>query len=473
MRTRFAPSPSGYMHVGNLRSALFAYLISKHEGGEFILRIEDTNQNYYESGAEEFIYQVLNDFGLVFDEGPHRPSEYGPFIQSERFDIYKSYAEKLVKNGSAYYCFCDKTTLHTKRLEAEENQTSYMYDKTCLDFPKDEAMRRIALGEKYVIRQKVLPEGQTSFKDLVYGDVTIRNQDIEDQILIKSDGMPTYNFANVVDDALMGITYVTRGVEYLSSTPQYLLLYDALGFPRPEFVHLPHVLKENKTKFNKRNKDADLRDLLEHGFLPSAILNCIAFLGWSPKTNREFFTLEELVQEFSIEGIHKRPAIFSMSKLKWFNRHYIKVMDDTSYLQFIRPFLEAVYNLEGMSEEWISTLLLTFKERISFGAEIGFVTHSFFENEIEYDEDCIQFLQSDARIKIVLERFKYYVLSVDNWNKDTILTVINNTGRDVNVSGTLLYLPIRVALTGLLQGVDLVTTLYLLGKDTILERLGS
>lgn len=471
-RTRFAPSPSGYMHVGNLRSALFAYLLAKHDSGEFILRLEDTDQNHYEVGAEEFIYQVLNDFQLICDEGPKNPGENGPYIQSERMDIYKTYAEKLVKSGFAYYCFCDRATLLNKRIEAQENKNSYMYDGTCRDFPKDEAMRRIAAGEKYVIRQKVLHEGQMSFKDLVYGDVTLQNQDMEDQILIKSDGMPTYNFANVVDDALMGISHVTRGVEYLSSTPKYLLLYDALGFPRPEFVHLPHVLKEDKTKFSKRNRDADLRDLLKHGFLPEAILNYIVFLGWSPKSNREFFSLEELVQVFSIEAIHKRPATFSMAKLKWFNRHYISEMEDVSYLQFVRPYLEAVYNLDGISEEWISTLLLTFKNRISFGAEIGLVTHLFFASDVEYDEDCIRFLQSDVRIKHTVEVFKEEVKIVDEWEKENIQNLIIHVGVKANVTGEMLYMPIRVAMTGSMQGIDLVTTLYLLGKEMVLERLG-
>lgn len=472
MRTRFAPSPSGYMHIGNLRSALYAYLIAKHDGGDFILRIEDTDQNHYEVGAEEFIYQVLEYFSLTPDEGPKNPLELGPYIQSERIDIYKTYAEKLVKRGVAYYCFCDKATLNTKRMEAREKNESYSYDGTCRDFPRDEALRRISAGEKYVIRFKVSHEGQTSYHDLVYGDVTVENQYIEDQILIKSDGTPTYNFANVIDDALMEISHVTRGCEYLSSTQKYLLLYEALGFPVPEFVHLPHVLKMDGTKYSKRNKDADLRDLLEQGFLPEAILNYLVFLGWCPKSNQEFFTLEELVREFSIDRIHRRPGKFSMDKLKWFNAHYIRNMQDEEYLKFVRPFLEVMYNLEGMSEEWISTLLLTYKTRISFGAEIGLVTHMFFTDEIDYDEDCVTFLQSDVSIKNTLQVFKEKIKNVDNWNIEAIKEVINNVGSVANVTGKLLYMPIRVAISGLMHGPDLVMTLYLLGKDTILERLG-
>lgn len=472
MRTRFAPSPSGYMHIGNLRSALFAYLISKHDGGEFILRVEDTDQNHYEVGAEEFIYQMLEQFHLAPDEGPKNPGEFGPYIQSKRIELYKTYAEKLVKKGYAYYCFCDKATLNAKRMEAREKNVSYVYDGTCRDFPKDEALRRISAGERYVIRFKVPQEGQMSYRDLVYGDVTVENQFIEDQILIKNDGMPTYNFANVVDDALMGISHVTRGYEYLASTPKYLLLYDALGFPQPIFVHLPHVLKSDGTKFSKRNRDNNLKDLLEQGFLPEAILNYVVFLGWCPESNQEFFSLEELVREFSIERIHKRPGKFDINKLKWFNEHYIRCMNDEDYIHFVRPFLEVVYNLEGMSEEWITTLLLTYKKRISFGAEIGIVTHMFFVDAIDYDEECVAFLQSDASIKNTIEVFKEKFENVDNWNVDVIKEVINNVGNEVGVSGSLLYMPLRVAITGLMRGPDLATTLYLFGKEIVLKRLG-
>lgn len=464
-RTRFAPSTSGFMHVGNLRSALFAYLLARHEQGEFILRIEDTEQKHKKLGAEEFVYQMLENFRLYYDEGPKKEGEFGPYIQSERLDIYKTYAEKLVKKGYAYYCFCEEATLQKKRIEDLENHRAFMYDGTCRNFPKDEALRRIAAGEKYVIRQKVPKEGQTSYHDVVYGDVTVENNAIEDQILMKSDGMPTYNFANVVDDALMGITHVTRGCEYLTSTPKYLLLYDALHLPQPIFVHLPLVLKKDKKKISKRNKDEDLSDLLKQGFLPEAIINYLAFLGWSPKSNQEFFTLDELIQEFSIERIHKRPACFSIEKLKWYNRHYIKKMNKTEYLNYARPFLETMYNVEGLTDDWINILLLAFQKRISFGAEIPLFANLFFKEDIEYDENLKNI--SNEEFKSFLSIFIQKIETMDNWSVDGVQEVVNSLNDKKNQ-----LMSLRITLTGCNYGIDLCTTIYLLGKEKVLARVG-
>lgn len=470
-RTRFAPSPTGYMHVGNLRSALFAYLIAKHDNGDFILRIEDTDQNRYEIGAEEFIYKILGSFHLDYNEGPNRGGEYGPYIQSERLDIYKAYAEKLVNQGYAYYCFCDESILNTKRMKANEEGKTYMYDGTCRTIPLEEARRRVKNGEKYVIRQKMPKEGSTSYHDLVYGDITVENATLEDQILIKSDGYPTYNFGNVIDDGLMRITHVTRGNEYLSSTPKYLLLYDALGFPRPEFIHLPLVVKEDGSKISKRNKDDNLIDLLNQGFLPEAILNYLALIGWSPKDNREIFSLDELVQEFDINRINTRPGCYDIKKLKWFNHQYIMNMSNLEYINFVRPYLETIYNLKDLSEEWIEKLLLIYKNHINFGSEIALVTHMFFNEEIELDEDCILFLQSDASIKNTLSIFKEEIENLDVWSTDSITIAINTVKEKSGVSGKLLYMPIRIAISGVMHGPDLADTIYLLGKDTILKRL--
>ena len=472
-RTRFAPSPTGYMHIGNLRSALFAYLIAKHEGGEFILRLEDTDQDRYQLGAEEFIYQVLENFHLTCDESPKNPGEYGPYVQSERLDIYKKYAEYLVREGHAYYCFCNQAELSSERMKAHEAGETFIYPGTCREIPLEEAKKRIAFGEKYVIRQKMPKIGQTSYRDLVYGDITVENENLEDNILLKSDGYPTYNFANVIDDALMHITHVTRGNEYLSSTPKYMILYDALRFERPEFIHFPLVVKKDGTKISKRNKDDNLVDLLDNGFLPEAILNYVALIGWSPKENKEFFTLEELVRDFDVSRIHKSPGCYDINKLKWYNAHYIMKMKDEDYLEFVKPFLNEAYDLTDKSEEWINNLLLLYKNHISFGREIIIVTHMFFNKVIELDEECINFLQSDNSMQNTISIFKEEIINMSDWHKDNIDIVINNVKEKANVNGKLLYMPIRIVISGIMHGPDLIDTIYLLGKETILERLGN
>lgn len=467
IRTRFAPSPTGYMHVGNLRGALYAYLIAKHEQGKFILRIEDTDQNRYHLGSEEFIYKMMDLFELTSDENPKIGGEYGPYVQSERLEIYQEYAKRLVKDGYAYYCFCDENVLNQDRL-----QDVYMYPGTCRELSIEEAEKRISEGEKYVIRQKMPREGTTSYHDLVYGDITIENKMLEDQILLKSDGYPTYNFANVVDDGLMQITHVTRGNEYLSSTPKYLLLYDALGFPRPEFVHLPLVVKADGTKISKRNKDDNLEDLLLNGFLPEAILNYLALVGWSPKENKELFTMDELVTAFTIEGIHNHPGCYDIKKLEWFNHHYIMDLEDEKYLHFIRPFLEEAYSLEDKSEEWIQHLLLLYKKHLNFGKEIALVAHMFFENTLSLEEDCIVFLKSDEIISVVLQTFKEEILLLKEWNMENIEALLLRVKEKSGVSGKLLYMPIRIMVSGTMHGPELVDVIYLIGKEKILERLG-
>ncbi len=473
IRTRYAPSPTGYMHIGNLRSALFAYLIAKHANGAFILRIEDTDQNSYELGAEEFIYKVLDVFNFKCDESPKNPGEYGPYVQSERLNLYKKYAEYLVKEGYAYYCFCDENDLNNKRMKFLEEKKSYIYPGTCRNISLEEAKKRIKDGEKYVIRQKMPREGTTSYHDLVYGDIKIENKYLEDNILLKSDGYPTYNFANVIDDALMNITHVTRGNEYLSSTPKYLLLYDALRFERPKFIHFPLVVKKDGTKISKRNKDDNLIDLLNNGFLPEAILNYVALIGWSPKETHEFFTLEELIKEFDVSRIHKNPGSYDINKLKWFNAHYIMEMTDEEYLKFVRPFLEKFYDLTNKSEEWIKNLLLLYKNYISFGQEITIVTNMFFKQRIELNKDCIDFLQSDESIQNTINVFKEEIFGVKEWSKENINIVVNNVKSKTSVDGKLLYMPIRIIISGFMKGPDLIDTIYLIGKETIIERLGN
>jgi len=470
-KTRFAPSLSGYMHIGNLRSALFAYLIAKQDEGEFVLRIEDTDRSRSRIGVEEQIYNILNAFQLTYDEGPHRETNNTEYVQSKRLDIYKSYAEKLLKKGEAYYCFCDKKTLNANRMKASEEKQNFLYEDPCRIIGIEEAKNRVLAGESYTIRQKMPKTGQTSFRDLVYGDITFDNSTLEDQILIKSDGFPTYNFANVIDDALMEITHVTRGCEYLSSMPKYLLLYEALNFPRPEFVHLPLVRIKEKGVLIKNYKEDDLMDLLNQGFLPSAIINYMALLGWNPRTNQEFFTLQELINEFDISKITKRPCCYDIKKLEWFNKHYISKMNDQEYINFTRPYLENVYNLKDKTEEWINNLLLLFKKHLHFGSEIALVSNLFFRKTIILDEKCINYLRSDELIPSVLTTFKEEVENCSDWNLQNIEELLKRVELKTNSTKEKTYMPIRIVVTGLNYGRELSKTLFLLEQQTIIKRV--
>lgn len=336
VRTRFAPSPTGYMHIGNLRTALYGYLYAKSQGGKFILRLEDTDTRRYVEGAVQIIYDTLKDAGIVYDEGPDIGGNYGPYIQSERAAIYKEYAEKLVELGGAYYCFCDKERIDSLK---DENGVG-RYDKHCLHLSKEEIAEKLAAGVPYVIRQNVPEEGSGSYDDLVYGHVSVDFKDIEDGVLLKSDGMPTYNFANVVDDHLMGITHVIRGSEYLSSTPKYNLMYDAFGWERPVYIHLPPIMKNSHEKLSKRNGDASYQDLVAKGYIKEAIVNYIALLGWSPKSNQEKMTLRELEEHFSLAGLNKSPSIFDEPKLRWLSGEYIREMSSEQFKSLALPFLQ-------------------------------------------------------------------------------------------------------------------------------------
>ncbi|MDL2225967.1 glutamate--tRNA ligase, partial [Eubacteriales bacterium OttesenSCG-928-M02] len=342
VRTRFAPSPTGYLHIGGLRTALYGWLFSRKNQGDFILRIEDTDQERFVEGAVELIYKSLKETGLTHDEGPDIGGPYGPYVQSERTAIYKEYADKLVDCGGAYYCFCDKETLDQKRAEAEARGEAYRYDRTCMHLPIEEARRRIADGETYVVRQRVPDEGEAAFDDLVFGRISVDVKELEDGVLLKSDGMPTYNFANVVDDHLMEISHVIRGTEYLSSAPKYNLIYQAYGWEIPQYLHLPPVMKDEKQKLSKRHGDASFEDFLQKGYLKEAIVNYIALLGWSPGTNQEIFTMEELIEAFDIKGINKSPAIFDVNKLTWMNEEYIKNMSEEAFLERAKPYFDEV-----------------------------------------------------------------------------------------------------------------------------------
>ena len=381
IRTRYAPSPTGRMHVGNLRTALYAYLIAKHEGGDFILRIEDTDQERYVEGAVEIIYRTLEKTGLLHDEGPDKDKGVGPYVQSERQaqGIYLKYAEELIEKGEAYYCFCDKERLATLTREVAGKEIN-IYDKHCLHLSKEEVEANLKAGKPYVIRQNNPTEGTTVFQDDIYGEISVDNAELDDMILIKSDGFPTYNFANVVDDHLMGITHVVRGNEYLSSSPKYNRLYEAFGWDVPKYVHCPLITDEEHHKLSKRCGHSSYEDLIEQGFLSEAVVNFVALLGWSPEGTEEIFSLEQLVEKFDYLHISKSPAVFDYTKLKWMNGEYMKAMDFDRFYEMAEPYLKEVLTKE-IDLRKIAAMV---KTRIEVFPDIREMV-DFFEELPEYD----------------------------------------------------------------------------------------
>ena len=383
VRTRFAPSPTGRMHVGNLRTALYAYLIAKHEGGDFILRIEDTDQERYMEGAVDIIYRTLQSTGLLHDEGPDKDGGYGPYVQSERQaqGIYLKYAKQLVEQGDAYYCFCDKERLDSLKTTVSEDGTDIVvYDKHCLGLSREEVEANLAAGRPWVIRLNVPNEGETTFHDEIYGDITVPNAELDDMILIKSDGFPTYNFANVVDDHLMEITHVVRGNEYLSSAPKYNRLYEAFGWEIPVYVHCPLITDENHKKLSKRSGHSSYEDLIDQGFVSRAVVNYVALLGWCPEDNREIFSLEELVKAFDYRHMSKSPAVFDTVKLKWMNGEYLKAMDFDEFYELAEPYIRKVIT-RNYDLRKIAALV---KTRIEIFPDIPQLI-DFFEAVPEYD----------------------------------------------------------------------------------------
>ncbi len=470
VRTRFAPSPTGYMHVGNLRSAIFAYLIAKHNGGDFILRIEDTDKTRQVDGALEFIYKTCNLCGLIPDEGPLNGGNYGPYIQSERLSIYQKYVNQLVENGKAYYCFCDEKRLEDLRKQAEKNKIPFLYDGYCKNLSQTEIEQKIANGEKYVIRQKMPTEGISEYNDVVYGKMTFENKLLEDQILLKSDGFPTYNFANVIDDHLMEISHVIRGNEYLTSTPKYNHLYEAFGWEIPIYVHVPMVVDFDLKKLSKRHGAASFMDLYEKGYLPEGIVNYLSLLGFSPETNDEILTLEELIKIFNITRINKSPAIYDIKKLNWVNAHYLKKMDLSELIKITLPHLEVNYDLSNKTKEWLTHLVKIYQNHISYGEEIVKVSALFFKTDIILDEECQRFLEQE-KIKEVILSFAIKIKEVKQWSIDNIVKAIQMVKEEIGVKGKNLYMPIRIMVSGQMHGPELPDTIYLLGKDLVLKRL--
>ncbi len=468
VRTRYAPSPTGFMHIGNLRTAIFEYLLAKKYNGDFILRIEDTDQEREVEGAIDFIYNTLDLCGFKIDEGPNNEGNFGPYIQSKRKDIYKEYALKLVEMGKAYYCFCSEEELTKMREKADARKKPFLYDGRCSRLSKEKIEENLKNNVPYVIRQKMPKEGVTIVEDLIYGKVKIDNSILDDQILLKSDGFPTYNFANVIDDHLMEITHVIRGKEYLDQTAKYNLLYEAFGWEKPTYIHVAMVLGEDGNKLSKRNGDASFMDLYNEGYLPEAIVNYLSLLGWSPETNQEVFSMEELISNFNEERISKSSSQYDVKKLKWFNHQYINKMDDEKYLSWIKKYFS---NECDKSEEWLNHLLLIYKSHLNYGKEINELTSSFFNKEFVIDEEAKEFMESDEVIPKVVEVFKEEIESTSNWSVEALQEVINNVKEKAGVKGKMLFMPIRIASSGIMHGPELADTLYLIGKEEILNRL--
>lgn len=468
VRTRYAPSPTGFMHIGNLRTAIFEYLLAKKYNGDFILRIEDTDQEREVEGAIDFIYNTLDLCGFKIDEGPNNEGNFGPYIQSKRKDIYKEYALKLVEMGKAYYCFCSEEELTKMREKADARKKPFLYDGRCSRLSKEKIEENLKNNVPYVIRQKMPKEGVTIVEDLIYGKVKIDNSILDDQILLKSDEFPTYNFANVIDDHLMEITHVIRGKEYLDQTAKYNLLYEAFGWEKPTYIHVAMVLGEDGNKLSKRNGDASFMDLYNEGYLPEAIVNYLSLLGWSPETNQEVFSMEELISNFNEERISKSSSQYDVKKLKWFNHQYINKMDDEKYLSWIKKYFS---NECDKSEEWLNHLLLIYKSHLNYGKEINELTSSFFNKEFVIDAEAKEFMESDEVIPKVVDVFKEEIKATSNWSVETLQEVINNVKEKAEVKGKMLFMPIRIAASGIMHGPELADTLYLIGKEEILNRL--
>lgn len=476
IRTRFAPSPTGRMHVGNLRTALYAYLITKHEGGDFILRIEDTDQERYVEGAVDIIYRTLEGTGLIHDEGPDKDKGFGPYVQSERQakGIYLEYAKKLVDEGKAYYCFCTKERLEglTQTIKGDdgEEKVIHVYDKHCLNLSKEEVERNLEAGIPYVIRQNNPQEGTTSFNDDIYGEITVNNIELDDMILIKSDGYPTYNFANVVDDHLMGITHVVRGNEYLSSTPKYNRLYEAFGWEVPVYIHCPLITDEEHKKLSKRCGHSSYEDLIEQGFLKDAVVNFVALLGWSPEDNVEKMSLSELIEKFDYHHISKSPAVFDYTKLKWLNSEYFKAMSDEEFYELALPYIKEVIS-KDLDFVKIARMVRT---RIEVFTDIK--DHiDFFETLSDYDIEMYNNKKSKCNKEIalsILQEVLPILEGVDDYSNDNLYAVLTDYAAKKEYKTGLVMWPIRTAVSGKQMTPGGATELMeILGKEESVARI--
>lgn len=473
VRTRYAPSPTGFMHVGNLRTALYEYLIAKSQNGTFVLRIEDTDQERFVEGAVDVIYNTLATAGLKHDEGPDVGGDFGPYVQSERKDMYLPYAEELIKKGKAYRCFCTKERLD--ELRQTEEFANGGYDRHCRDLPQEEIDRLLAEGVPYVIRQKMPVDGETTFTDAVFGEITAPNSELQDQILIKADGYPTYNFANVIDDHTMGITHVVRGNEYLSSTPKYNLLYEAFGWEIPTYIHLPLIMGKNEdntvSKLSKRHGSTGFEDLVQEGYLPEAIINYIALLGWCPKDNQEIFTLAELEKAFDIDGISKSPAVFDYDKLEWFNGEYIKKMTVEEFEKTARPYI-----LQAIGEKPLDTMKLAaiLQQRTTKLTQIPSVI-DFFAQQPEYSKELFVNKKSKTNLEnapVMLKAVYDELSALPQWESSAIHDTLINLAVKLGVKNGTVMWPARIAVSGkTVTPGGAIEILDILGREESLARM--
>lgn len=473
IRTRFAPSPTGYMHVGNLRTALYAYLIAKHEGGDFILRIEDTDQERYVEGSVDVIFKTLKDTGLIHDEGPDVGGPFGPYIQSERRDLYKDYALTLVEKKEAYYCFCSKERLDLLRENAEAQKKPFKYDKHCCSLSNEEVEAHLSKGLPYVIRQNNPTEGVTKFEDVIYGTISVDNEELEDMVLLKSDGLPTYNFANVVDDHLMEITHVVRGSEYLASSPKYNRLYEAFGWDVPVYVHCPPIMKDAQHKLSKRTGDASFEDLLSKGYLKEAVVNYISLLGWNPGTTQEIFSLEELVEVFNYKKISKSPAIFDSEKLRWMNGEYLKSMSLADFHALALPYI-----LEDLQDKPLDTMKIAqiLHNRVEVLSDIPGQL-DFFYALPEYDLAMYTHKKMKTNEEVALSSLESILPALreipeEKWQLDHLHDVVLEKVKELGLKNGQMLWPIRTALSGkqftpggAFEAADI------LGKEESIERI--
>ena len=471
IRTRFAPSPTGFMHLGGLRTALYDYLFTRKHNGVFVLRIEDTDQDRFVPGATEVIYDTLRSCGMHWDEGPDIGGPYGPYVQSERKDTYLPHAKTLIDSGDAYYCFCTHEELAQRRAAVEAKGETWKYDKHCLHLTPEEVQHKLQAGTPYVVRQNVPLTGQSGFDDLVYGTITVDNSTLDDMVLIKADGMPTYNFANVVDDHLMRITHVMRGMEYLSSTPRYNLLYRALGWEVPTYIHLPTVMRDAHKKLSKRDGDAFYSDFIDKGYLTEALINYLALVGWSPGNDREFFTMDELIEAFDVKGLSKSPAIFDIEKLTWFNAAYIRQMTPEAYLEKVTPWFDQVLEGRGMDYKRLAELMQTRTEvfnqvpdMVRFLAEmpaydISLYTHKKMKTSADTAPEALRFAQG-------------VLTGIADWTESNIHEALMGAITEAGLKNGAILWPLRIALSGLQSTPGgAVEIAALLGREETMARL--
>ncbi|MDO5725061.1 MAG: glutamate--tRNA ligase [Tissierellia bacterium] len=481
IRLRFAPSPTGFLHIGGLRTALYNHLFAKKMGGKFILRIEDTDQTRFVDGAIENLISSLEWAGVTYDEGVFvedgkivEKGDYGPYIQSKRLDIYRKYVDELVEKGHAYYCFCSKDRLDNLREEQKIKGLVPKYDGLCRGVSLEEAKKRAANGEEYVIRMKLPPNKDISFKDLVRGNITINTDDIDDQVLLKSDGFPTYHMAVVVDDHLMGISHVVRGEEWLPSTPKHVYLYEAFGWEAPIYVHLPTVLNKDRKKLSKRHGDVSVEDFKASGYLPEALVNYLALVGWSPDSNQEIFSMDEMIENFSFDRVSKTGGIFDRDKLIWVNSHYIREKSNSELIELTKPYFKDYYGFDDKFFEthskWLEVLMATIKEDMpTLKSAPEKAKFAFEDYELETDED-FEVLKGE-QVPTLLKALKSNIAALDKLTFEDAKGLMKKIQKETGIKGKNLFMPTRIAITGNSHGPELANVLYLLGKDKLIKRI--